>query len=341
MDIRKTIREEVKRVILNEFKIPFSSPGTFKDVPSTFDHLKWDFSPNQKFYLQELCEVDPDSLKESDYKSASKILDIPEGNVKSIINTHSIYSPLKEGGRGDSTAAVNSRLTFGNKAANAFDIGLDNNAKTKPIKSNTQMMNNPPTMSKPRMEYEGYKNVKDRKLYRTEKGEEHPSKSRERFYENLNTSLMMFLFCEANPKDINLREDDKIQLDFDAVIEENKFNHLAGGPSYENEKHRKINELLSKFNEKFGSSYVIYDHVETEKGIRIFVEHNVTSQIDMSEDSMSMMKKFLLTKVITGHKIEQENAQIASLMGLDAGDTTWLYGPIGQAPQSGILTKNK
>jgi hypothetical protein len=337
MDIRKIIQKEVKKVMLNEFKIPFSN--SFKNIPSTFDHLKWEFNPNQKFYLQDLCEVDPDSLSESDYRDAAKFLGISEKNVKSIVNTYSSYSPLKEGGRGDSVAAMNSRLTLGNKAANAFDIGIENNASLGPIKSAKQLVNHQPSMSPTRREYELYKQEKDRKLYRSERGEEHPSKIRERFYESLSNSLMLYLFCEAKPRDINLREDDKIQLDLDSVIEENKFNKLSGGLNYENEQYRLITNLLKEFNDKFGCSYVIYDHIELDGGVRFFVEHNATKQVDMSQDSIAMMKKFLLPRIITGHKIQTNDPSIASLMGLDAGDTTWLYGKSGEPMQSGVLSK--
>jgi len=243
------------------------------------------------------------------------------------VNTYSSYSPLKEGGMGDSVAAMNSRLTFGNKAANAFDIGIENNTNIQPIRSGTQINNNPPTMSKPRMEYEAYKQEKDRKLYRAEKGEEHPVKSRERFYENLNKSLMMYLFVEAKPNDINLRSDDKIQLDFDLVIEENKFNKLDGGPNYENDLHKSVKNMLKEFNDKFGCSYVIYDHVKLKDRVRIYVEHNVTKQIDMSQDSMAMMMKEMLPKMITG--LDAGSSEITKLLGLDAGDTSWLLGPIG------------
>jgi hypothetical protein len=337
MNIRDLVKKEVEKFILNEFRAPFSS--SFKRVPNTFDHLKWTFNSNQKFYLQDLCEVDPNSLTESDYGEASKVLGITPTNVKSIINTYNTYSPFKEAGQGDSSAAMNSRLTFGNKAANAFDIGIENNSSKGPIKSKIQINNNPPTMSKSRMDYEAYKDEKNTKLYRVEMGEEHPSKSRERFYENLNKSLMMYLFCEANPSDINLREDDKIQLEFSSVIEENNFNKLTGGPNYENNQHKFINKLLKEFNDKFGCSYVIYDHIKTENGIKIFVEHNITKQVDMSQDSMAMMKKFLIPKIMTGHKIESNDPSVASLMGLDAGDTNWLYGKIGEPMNSGILSK--
>lgn len=336
MDLRKIVKEEVSKVLLNEFRIPFGD--SFVSVPTTFDHLKWKLNHNQKHYLGDLCSVDPNSLSESDYKNASKFLGIPEKSVKSIINTYSSYSTMSET-HGDSEEARNSRLTFGNKAATAFDIGIEDNATKGPIRSSAQINNNPPTMSKPRMKYELEKDMLDRRLYRAEKGEEHPVKARERFFENLNTSLMMYLYCESNPKDINLREDGKIQLDFESIISENEFNQFTGGYNYETEKYKSIKKLLDEFNDRFGCSYVIYDHVNINDTQRLYIEHNVTEQVDMSEDSVAMMKKFLLPKVITGHKIQTNDPSVAALMGLNAGDTSWLEGPIGGPMQSGVLSR--
>jgi len=330
------IKEEIKKTMLNEGR-------GFSPIPKTFDHLKWEFTPNQKHYLQRMCEENPETLSESDYKNASKFLGITEANVKSILNTYGSKDSMRVSQHGgDSQAALNSRLTFGNKAATAADIGLsiDDNKLPNFGESTKVMHTNSSNMSHLERKNKYDSDVKNRTWYREGEGKAHLSKARERLYENLNQSLMMFLYCETNPQDINLRQDDKIQIDFEPVLEEGKFNQL-GSYNYENEKYKFIKGLLEDFNSKFGCSYVISEHVGMNDCQRLYIENNVTTQIDMSMDSMDMMKKFLLTKVITGHKIEQEKSHIASLMGLDDGDTTWLYGPTGQAPQSGILTKNR
>ena len=337
MDVRKIIKEEIKKAMLNE-------GYGFSPAPRTFDHLKWEFTPNQKHYLQRMCEENPETLSESDYKNASKFLGITEINVKSILNTYGVKGGMRSSHHGgDSQAAANSRLTLGNKPATAIDIGLsvqDSRLPDFEYPMGRQMHTNSSNMSHLERSSKYEADFKDRTWYREGEGKVHPSKVKEKLYENLNKSLMMFLYCESNPKDINLRQDDKIQIDFEPVIEEGKFNQL-GSYSYENEKYKFIKGLLEDFNNRFGCSYVIHDHVGLENCQRIYIENNVTKQVDMSQDSVSMMKKFLLTKVITGHKITQENSHIAYLMGLDAGDTTWLEGPIGQAPQSGILTRNR
>ncbi len=348
MNIRQIIREELENIIYKDFCVQInegfsSNPDRSiinenqRPLPRKFDHLKWKLSNNQKYYLEDLCDVNPESLRESDIKSASKFLGIPEKNVKSILNTYNEYNPLKEGGLMDSQESKNSRLTFGNKAANAIDIGIDNNTNSKPIRSGVQIKNNPPLMSKKEMESKYNANMLDRVLYKN--GNEHPSKVRERIYESLAKSLMLYLLVESKPSDINLRYDNKIQLDFELVIKENEFNKLSGGPNYENELHNKIKDLIAEFNNKFGSKYVIYEHIKINNGFRIFIEHNVTNQIDMSQDSVTMMKKWLLPRIITGGKIQTNDPSVISLMGLDAGDTTWLYGQIGQPMQSGVLSK--
>jgi len=118
MNVRKIIKEEVRKAMLNE-------GYGFSPVPKTFDHLKWEFTPNQKHYLQRMCEEDPRTISESDYKSASKFLGIDESNVKSILNTYSSKDNARSSQHGgDSEASINSRLTLGNKPATAIDLGL-------------------------------------------------------------------------------------------------------------------------------------------------------------------------------------------------------------------------
>jgi len=354
MDLRKIISEEISNVLSEGVGMAFGTGGLFSSAPSTFDHLKWDFTDRQKFFLQELCSINPEAITEEDYKDASLRLGIPEKNVKSIINTYTTYKPgdkysgnpnvpVDEGfGAQDSEHSRNSRLTFGNKAMSAKEMGLDVDVNKTPdlsMDGKKVMHTNQRKNSHAELKRNYEADMLNRRWYREGEGKEHPSKRRERVYESLTKSLMMFLFCESNPKDINLRDDDKIQIDFEPVITESDFNQLDGGPSYETEKYKSINELLEEFNKKFGCSFVICDHIYGDDNQRIFIEHNVTKQVDMSQDSIAMMKKFLLPKIITGHKVQANDPSIASLMGLDAGDTTWLYGKIGEPMQSGVLSK--
>ena len=335
MDIRKIIKEEVSKALLSE-------GFGFDPVPRTFDHLKWEFTSNQKHYLQRFCETNPKTISETEYKDASRFLGIPEKNVRSIINTYNAYDPMKEnhGGR-DSQASIDSQLTLGNKPATAADIGLsveDSRLPDFEYPMGRQMHTNPNSMSNLERKSKYDADFKNRTWYREGEEAEHASKSRERFFEGLNTSLMMYLFCESTPKDINLRHDNKIQIDFEPIIKEGKFNQL-GGLSYESEKYKKINELLETFNREFGCSFVIADHVELEDCQRLYIENNVTKQVDMSKDSMAMMKNHMIKEMMKGFVIDKKDSEITHLLGLDAGDTSWLYGEIGQTPTSDIFSK--
>jgi len=342
MDLRKIIKEEVSKALFEGKGMAFGTGGLFQTAPTTFDHLKWELNDKQKFFLKEMCRVHPDSITEADIKDASLRLGIPEKNVKSIVNTYNEYKPMREM-HSDSEASKASALTFGNKPASSKDIGLTPEISRVPDltpDSTTKVMHtNPKMMSKQEMKSKYEADMLNRTWYREGEGKEHPSKAIERLYENLTQSLMMYLYCESNPKDINLRQDDKIQIEFDPVIEESNFNKLAGAPSYESEKFKFIKGLLEVFNKKFNCNYVIYNQINHNDCERIFIEHNVTKQVDMSQDSIAMMKKFLLPKVMTGHKIQTNDPSVATLMGLDAGDTDWLYGKIGEPMQSGVLSK--
>lgn len=353
MDIRKIIKEEVERVISEGKGMAFGTGGLFFSAPTRFNSLKWKLTDKQKFYLDEICSIDPETITEADYKDASLRLGIPETNIKSIINTYTTYKPGDTyGGNpylppskkvGESEESKKSRLTIGNKPATAIDIGLsvkDSRLPDFKYPKGRLMHTNPPTMSPLEKSNKYEADFKNRTWYREGEGKEHPSKIRERYYEDLNTSIMMYLFCESNPKDIYLRHDDKIVLHFDAIVEENAFNKLNGGTNYEDEKHLFIKNLIKEFNKKFDCSYVVCDNINDDKGVKIFIEHDVTKKIDMSQDSMAMMKKFLIPKIMTGHKILTNDPSVASLLGLDAGDTTWLYGPVGEKLKSGILSRN-
>jgi len=354
MDLRKIISEEINNALSEGVGMAFGTGGLFRSAPSDFDHLKWDFTDRQKFYLQELCAINPDTITEEDLKDASLRLDIPEKNVKSIINTYTKYKPgdkysgnpgvgVDENfGAHDSEASKKSRLTFGNKPASSHDIGMDVDLNRVPDLSpegKKVMQSNSRKNSHAELKRNYEADMLNRRWYREGEGKEHPSKKIERMYESLSQSLMLYLYSETNPKDINLREDDKIQIDFEPVISEGEFNQLDGGPNYETEKHKEIKSLIKEFNERFGCSFVVCDHIYGEDSQRLFIEQNITKQVDMSQDSIAMMKKFLLPKIIMDHKIQTNDPSVAALMGLDAGDTTWLYGPIGSEMQSGVLSK--
>jgi len=221
-----------------------------KPLPRQFDHLKWKFSNNQKYYLQDLCEVDPNSLKESDYKSASKFLGIPEKNVKSILNTYNTYDPMSEAVfEGD----PKSPFRLGNKPVTVGDSMTADEANRAPVRANrttwpTQDTVTPAykkTMVMGGVVIDKKGNVSDRSVY----------------YEGLRKSLMMYLFCELNPKDISLNHRGQIQVDQEPILEEHETFNM------ENHTFRKIKTLLKSFNKMFDCNFRISEHVDlSEKG---------------------------------------------------------------------------
>jgi len=150
MDIRKLIKEEVQKVVLSESYKGYASVP----VPTTFNHLKWDFNVNQKYYLQDLCSVDPKSITESNIKGASQFLGIPEKNVKSIINTYNSYDPRSESVI-ENSQAEDSSFRLGGKPATLHDIGVDDIDRL-PVRANRTtypMQDNMTQMEKKTMEY--------------------------------------------------------------------------------------------------------------------------------------------------------------------------------------------
>lgn len=234
-----------------------------KLLPKTFDHLKWKLNNNQKYFLDDLCGVNPNSLTESDIKNASKFLGIPEKNLKSIINTYSYYDEKSEKFL---DLFKNSPLSTGNKPIVMRDIlSVEemNKAPQKHIKTFYQSQQNKTSAEKKTMDYAITKN---RLLNRSGKISEVQKK-----YNSIYKSLMIYLFCEINPKDINLNHKNQIQIDQEPIL-------LEGEDfSKENYTFRKIDNLIKSFNQLFDTNFRISDHIDlsetSHKCHRTFVEH--------------------------------------------------------------------
>ncbi len=284
MDIRKLIKEEVRKTILEGY--------AGKKLPTTFDHLKWDLNTNQKYYLQDLCEVDPKSLRESDYKGASKFLGIPEKNVKSILNTYGSYNPMSEG---VIELPKDSPLMKGITSADAgMNVSNMNRTPTKANRTTYPNQDHRTQREKKTMDYAVRTNrVLDRSGGLDEK---------KAYYESVHTSLMMYLFCEVKPKDINLNHRNQIQIDQEPMLLEGESFNM------ENITYRKIDVLLESFNEMFNTNFRVSDHVDlsetTHKCHRTFVEHfgNKVKQIDMPA-TPKVNHKELMDKYINGDLI--------------------------------------
>lgn len=270
MNIRKLIREEIGRTLASQkYKGYAAIP-----VPRDFDHLKWNLSVNQKYYLKDLCDVDPDSLKESDFKNAEKFLGIPKNNIKSIINTYTAFDPMEDA---VFEGAADSPFKLGNKPVIVSDVMGVEDLNRQPTKSNRTtfpVLNTSSPVERKTMDYAIKKN---RVLDRSEN-----SSQKEKFYESVHTSLMTYLFCELKPKDIKLNYKNQIQIDQEPVLLEGE------NFSSENHTYRRVNDLLKSFNKIFNTSFRIADHIdlsEIKKCHRTFVEH-----MGFSEDKMFWSK---------------------------------------------------
>ena len=258
MNLRKIIYEEVRKTLFSELYKGYASIP----VPKTFNHLKWDFNTNQKYYLKDLCSVDPESLNESDFKNASSFLRIPYKAVKSIINTYSSYDPKSE-------AVIenhkNSPFKLGNKPVTVFEAEIDN-INRLPVRAKRTTYPVQDKMTQAEKKTMSYAVNKDRVLDRTGK-----ISKKEKYYESAYTSLMMYLFCEISPKDINLNHRNQIQIDQEAILFEGE------NFSMENNTYRKVNCLLKNFNEIFNTNFKIANHIDLSetknKCHRTMVEH--------------------------------------------------------------------
>ena len=283
MNIRKLIKEEVRKTLLEGY--------AGKILPKTFDHLKWELNRNQKYYLQELCDVDPKSLRESDFKGASKFLGIPEKNVKSIINTYNTYNPMSEGAI---EFPSDSPLMKGITSADAgLNIGNMNRTPERANRTTYPNQDHRTQREKKTMDYAISKNrVLDRSGNRDKK---------KAYLESVHTSLMMYLFCEVKPKDINLNHRNQIQIDQEPMLLEGESFNM------ENSTYRKVDVLLQSFNEMFNTNFRVSDHVDlsetTHKCHRTFVEHYGNEKKINMPETQSVNHKDLMDKYMNGDLI--------------------------------------
>jgi len=258
MDIRKLIKEEIGRTLkAQQYKGYATIP-----VPRDFDHLKWDLSVNQKYYLKDLCVVDPASINESDFKSAEKFLGIPQKNIKSIINTYTAFDPMEDA---VFEGSPESPFTLGNKPVAVGDVLDVHSANRAPVRANRTTYPMQDKMTQMEKKTMGYAIKKNRVLDRTGSSSE-----KDKFYESVHTSLMMYLFCEVKPKDIKLNHKNQIQIDQEPVLLEGESFNM------ENHSYRRVNDLLKSFNKIFNTSFRIAEHIdlsESQRCHRTFVEH--------------------------------------------------------------------
>lgn len=274
MNLKKVIQEEISKVLSEGASIRSGiRMQNQKPIPKQFDHLKWSLNDGQKYYLGDLCAVKPDSITEADVKHASKFLGIPEKNVKSIINTYNSYDPMSE------TFVELKKDSPLMKGISSVDAGLNameiNKAPGRSNKTFSPMQTNQTNLERKTMDYAVRKNrVLDREGKLDEK---------KAYYENVHTSLMMYLFCEVAPKDINLNHNGQIQIDQEPVLLEGE------NFSMENNTYRKVSVLVDSFNEMFGTSFRIAEHIDLSetkhKCHRTFVEH-----MGFSDDKMFWCK---------------------------------------------------
>jgi len=308
MDVRKLIREELedmfhihtsrKNSSLNNYNPNVIMESIFinnllnenqKPLPKIFDHLKWKFSNNQKYYLDDLCSVNPDFISENDIKNASKFLGITEMNVKSIINTYSYYDPKSES---SFELSQDSPLNFGNKPIIMKDLINVVDANRAPVKANRTTWPVQDKMTKLEKKIMDYAVKKNRLLDRSGKVSD-----KEKKYESLYRSLMIYLLCEIQPKDINLNHRNQIQIDQEPIIIEGE------DFSKENSTFRKIDALLKNFNKLFNTNFRVSDHVDLSETSynchRTFVEH-----FGISDDKMFWCsdRKSWISKGQNGYK---------------------------------------
>jgi len=241
--------------------------STYKMPTKMFDHLKWNFSAQQKLFLEEFIQVDPDFLREVDFVHASSVLGVPKKNVKSIHNTYNTKRQLRElqiklksepdsGYIKKGEIPADSAFLIGNKGLTFDD--WDHKYRTdvvnyKTISQEEKIALTKPTMSKKEQQHHSENFRLGQNLQRPNMVVVGEQKDME---------LFMFLQAKINPKNLTVNHNGNIQLDHTLNEEMGTFEQEFLLSNKKNKSWMMIESLLEEFNRENGCSYYIVDHLD-------------------------------------------------------------------------------
>jgi len=239
-----------------------------KVLPMKFNHLKWKLNEEQKHFLDDFVNIHPDTLRDSDYKYASKRTGIPEGSLKSIQNTYGGWNKPKE-------VIDNShgRYAIGEKPITAKEYEFEQKYRNDVVNFKTISKDQAdalryPKKTKKQKEYESnlYKSIKG--------GIQRSNTLKEVKYDDW---AMYYIIGKLSPKDGRINEQKKIvEIDFEPTADYNDFQKSMLNSNKKSKYWIEVEKLLEEFNEGFGTTFQVveqYDLTNSKsKCIRLVIE---------------------------------------------------------------------
>ena len=260
-----------------------------KKTPTTFNHLKWSLNSEQKHFLNDFIELNPDQISEKDYEYASKITGIPKSSIKSIQNTYGTWNVKKDDNIIDSTKSNSyGRFSVESKkviTAKEYDI---------PQKYRNDVVNFK-TISKEEADNLRFpKKTKKQKEYESNLGsliKGSVKKSNVKKEENFNNWLMYYILGELKPKDAKLNEvKNTIEIDFVPTDDYYDFHKSMLNSNKKSKFWISTESLINQFNEAFNTSYIVEDQLDLVKAkancIRLIIkEINYSDKVIWDSDA--------------------------------------------------------
>lgn len=282
--IKEHISKVIKSKLLNESFSVFNYAGGIaaKKVTKIFDNLKWKLTTEQKHYLDDMTNNHPDCFSDDDIKRASKYLNIPDNNLKSVLNSFFKYPELnyEQWTRKSNKDYVpfsnddvnSSRLTIGNKPFTGKEV-VDDFKNFQLKKSNKTMLpdNSKKFDTKTKKEQE-FERASIRKRANINKPSYITEDNKVKFW------LLVHLYSNINSKKI-FEENKQVSVDIIPEHEDYDFN-ISMLKSNKKDKHWIILEnLLNEFNKVFGTYYYVHDRHDLVKSktnsIRYIIKHEM------------------------------------------------------------------
>lgn len=253
--IRKLIRHILERYMSKKnselLSENVSGRGAVKVLPKTFDHLKWKLTADQKYFLDDFIHIHPDTLKESDYKYASKKTGIPESNLKSIQNTYGSWNK-KSVDVGD-----HGRFKYGSgKALTAPEYDFDPKYRHDIVNFKTISKEEADELRYPKKSLRQKKYESD--LLKATGGMSKKSNIKKDI--DYDDWAMYYVMGKLNPKDGRINERRKIvEVDFEPSEDYYDFQKSMLNSNKKSKYWLEVEKLLNEFNDVFGTSYTVRD----------------------------------------------------------------------------------
>lgn len=240
-----------------------------KILPVKFNHLKWKLNSEQKHFLDDFINIHPDTLKESDYKYASKRTGIPEASIKSIQNTYGEWNKPKQ-------VIDNSHGRYGlgkGKPITAPEYEFEQKYRNDVVNFKTISKEEADALRFPKKTKRQQKYEAD--LYGSIKGGIQRSNTLKEV--KFDDWAMYYIIGKLSPKDGRINEQKRVvEIDFEPTEDYYDFQKSMLNSNKKSKHWIEVDKLLEEFNDAFGTAFQVVEQFDLtnskSKCVRLVIE---------------------------------------------------------------------